>query len=78
MELNANHTVSHCHLSVSCTSLVDRCGSFGSYKPHIKLNVEELPGASLKQQRAEDSGGLDNSSELYGLCNKQDIKKFIF
>ena len=35
-ERNANHIIpSCCHLSVSCWSIVDRCGSLGSCKPQI-------------------------------------------
>ena len=35
-EHNANHiTPSYCYLPVGCRSLVDRCGSLGSCKPHI-------------------------------------------
>ena len=35
-ESNANNIIpSYCHLSVSCRSIVDRCGSLGSCKPHI-------------------------------------------
>ena len=37
-ERNANHIIaSYCHLSVSCRSLVDRCGSHGSCKPQIYI-----------------------------------------
>ena len=36
--LNANHIIpSYCHLPFSCKSLVDQCGSFGSYKHRINL-----------------------------------------
>ena len=35
-ERNANHIIpSYCHLPVSCISLVNRCGSIGSYKSQI-------------------------------------------
>ena len=34
--MNANHIIpSFCHLPVICRSLVGRCGSSGSCKPHI-------------------------------------------
>ena len=43
---------SYCHLSVSCRSLVDWCGSFGSCKPQIYIFFNVIAEARLISKNA--------------------------
>ena len=48
---HSNHIIpSYFHLPISCRSLVDRCGSLGSFKPHLILDLWLIIDIYVKSQ----------------------------